>query len=308
MFTDDRIRPRHLSTGKCLCQFIEEHFSNDETTTFNSNNHMCEEQSPPLSAKHPQSMTPTTNNRHQMHLKPPPKQLIEETQVKRKVIGSQEASNALPTISRLVSQRDQTTPVAHENHQATIDSGGCANDVQVAQRKDQSKPNGFTVLNSWHHLLGTENETVVDMSNMTANCNSDHNQQQFQTPTTSSPDLSMEIGCDSISRRDDLVRKLRLLLELRKNELQGIDGSELFSLSKTQLLHSPLLPIPTDPPHKTDEQKGDSLTSSKGQSEDEASTKVRGGVGAVRFYTQNVGWFFGGKKTQQRQQQPQEIC
>lgn len=30
MFTDDKVKPRHLSTGKCLCQFIEEHFRHEE--------------------------------------------------------------------------------------------------------------------------------------------------------------------------------------------------------------------------------------------------------------------------------------
>lgn len=29
MFTDDKTKPRHLSTGKCLCQFIEEHFGSE---------------------------------------------------------------------------------------------------------------------------------------------------------------------------------------------------------------------------------------------------------------------------------------
>uniref|UniRef100_A0A6G1SPC9 Uncharacterized protein n=1 Tax=Aceria tosichella TaxID=561515 RepID=A0A6G1SPC9_9ACAR len=32
MFTDDDVtRPRHLSTGKCLCQFIEEHFKSNQS-------------------------------------------------------------------------------------------------------------------------------------------------------------------------------------------------------------------------------------------------------------------------------------
>jgi hypothetical protein len=30
MFTDDKTRPRHLSTGKCICQFIEEHFKSEQ--------------------------------------------------------------------------------------------------------------------------------------------------------------------------------------------------------------------------------------------------------------------------------------
>lgn len=42
------------------------------------------------------------------------------------------------------------------------------------------------------------------------------------------PDVSLDMSGELISRSDDLVRKLRLLLELRKDELRGIDSS-LFS-------------------------------------------------------------------------------
>lgn len=114
----------------------------------------------------------------------------------------------------------------------------------------------------------------------------------------SSPDNSLELGSDLITRSDDLVRKLRLLLELRKNELQGIDSS-LFSGLQYKVPQTFTEPTETFNPVSVQKPQAN-------QNQNKTPKK--------KFYNQKDGLFFltlnGAKKGQQDmlRNQIREIC
>lgn len=189
MFTDDQIRPRHLSTGKCLCQFIEEHFSNyqkcntdkyDKTTSIEHNY---------------TKVNLVINNKRQQ----------DEIPIKAKSVGNnlQMKRPTIPTLSDIV--RRQNRPLYTK-----IDFDHVP--VNHEEEFTSHQPNGFI------SSLASERQNQIETSRQSGG----------QMSPVSSPEVSLEMEGDLISRSDDLVRKLRLLLELRKNELNGLDGS-LFS-------------------------------------------------------------------------------
>lgn len=81
--------------------------------------------------------------------------------------------------------------------------------------------------------------------------------QVHSRPSRSNSNVSLEMGHnETILRSDDLIRKLRLLLQLRKDELQHFEGSIYSSaLERT--------PTPFIVSNDTNSRKGSSMTSSE---------------------------------------------
>lgn len=271
MFTDDRIRPRHLSTGKCLCQFIEEQFKNIE--------HCDQQQAKYNSTNIMNSYTNTKatlviNGKEQQH---------QETIVKPQVIRNYAliAPNVpIPTLSRLVSLKED-----RKVNQSQIDMTLEAQ-PEVKLLTTRSQPNGFAQT-LWQPSLNNNNDMKA------ANTIQVPLSQRASIPTaTSNPDVCLEMGGDLIGGGDDLVKKLRLLLELRKNELQGIDGS-LFS---KVLYKTPQQFIPPNP----DTQSTQSI-----DGEPDSGVPIKENTGK-KFFSQREGLFFLGTNSVKKSQQQQE--
>lgn len=127
----------------------------------------------------------------------------------RALYGSKEPQLAIPSLSRLVSLKNRTE----------IDM------------KDSVYQPDVTKISS----LNNNNDNISKLaSNISSSIVVGHIQNKASPESgsklsaTSSPEVSLDMGGDSITRSDDLVKKLRLLLELKKDELKGIDSS-LFS-------------------------------------------------------------------------------
>lgn len=275
MFTDDRVGPRHLSTGKCLCQFIEEHFKN-------TNNYQKQQPANGFNEQAPQVTTLTSH-----HL--PPNTELKSNQ--ETLINSQKIYNQqsiVPTLSRLVSLNDNRP----EHLKIDMKTVGQQHVIPINQ------PDGL-LINFWR----SQEQQQLAISNekhLVANLNLTPSIQTFANSSPlNSPDVSLEIGSDSIGRSDDLVRKLRLLLELRKNELQGLDGS-LFS----NILYKTPQPFPAlnQMDNKTQVSSRDVTARTKGEItsiKENNLVKVNAGK---KFYNQREGLFFfgtnGTKKSQ----------
>lgn len=132
MFADDNLEPRHLSTGKCLCQFIEEQLNR-----------------------------------------------VDNNDTETKVKTSKQSS-------------------LRERRANELDTRSASFDA-------------------------------TSSSSSSSSSSIDHDQSQNgSSEMDQNIDMSLEFGGDSIGRSDDLIKRLRLLLELRKDDLQGI-GSSLFA-------------------------------------------------------------------------------
>lgn len=279
-FNDDRVGPRHLSTGKCLCQFVEEHFKNnsnqEQSVHYSKNN----EQSPPATVRN----NYLTNGNEATLVFGRPKAYNQETLIRPQVIHNQQvtAVRVVPTLSRLVSLNESPP----EHLKINMESADQRFPSPLHQTTDSS------VINLWNLQQFNDKQYpaklyVPPLGYSVTN----------QTPL-SSPDVSLEMNSDSIGRSDDLVRKLRLLLELRKNELQGLDGS-LFSniLNKTPQTFVPFEDIGNKHPVAND--VSTSTNNSVASSKDGNLVKVDDGK---KFFSQREGLFFfntnGAKKSQ----------
>lgn len=354
MFTDDRTRPRHLSTGKCLCQFIEEHFRNQTISEL-----QCEQankkHNQPATTISPYSNTKATllinGKEQQHHLKTAPTitlqerhQIISKKKFKKHYkarspdgralpevviaggkperlardleIGQANNSDELPSISRMVSLKE-ANHLKENHHRLSIermanDSGHHQITAQQHPQSNQNthnpahlQANGFAA-NLWPQYYAKQPSSSELEDSYTASPT------VASQSTSNSAEVSLEMGSDLIGRSDDLVRKLRLLLELRKNELQGIDGS-LFSA----VLYKAPQQFSTsdqeanqhhqDPTSLDDQTNGQASATAVGSDSNNGPIVKSGG--GRKFY-QREGLFFlgsgGGKKSQQHQQQQQQ--
>lgn len=286
MFNDDRVGPRHLSTGKCLCQFVEEHFKNNNNNNIKeqrSEQHYDNEQLVQQSTIQSNYLSNTDQATLAFSgLKQRQQSYNQETLIKPQLIHNQQmATRIVPTLSGLVSF-NESRPLEH----LKIDM----ETINQQYRSPYLKQiNGSAAIsNSWNqqqqpnekHFI---NQLTVPITSQTA---------------LSSPDVSLEMDSDSIVRSDDLVRKLRLLLELRKNELQGLDGS-LFSsiLNKTPQPFTPFDEVANEHPISNDvsTRANNSVVSSK----DNNLVKVNDGK---KFCNQREGLFFFGSSGTKKSQ------
>lgn len=349
MFIDDRSRPRHLSTGKCLCQFIEEHFKNAQKCDENENETEIQDQEQKaynketkityqtdkkLNLLYSYSDSDSANN-HKQH------KAVEETLVKPLVIRKcASMAPTIPTLSGLVSLKENSLPEhlridmgpSYYSHYQTNNnyynySYNLPKILEAEQKQQQHQhqlqrpPDGVMLNLSAQPLEGTKehyNQVLGEKEHLN------------QSPA-SSPDVSLR-------RSDDLVRKLRLLLELRQNELQGIDGS-LFSglLYKSSHNYSDNFGLnhqvnqvqagengTTNTFAVNNKSSSSTINSAFTCNESEAkinkevpieSSAIKGPKEAKKFYSQGEGLFFlssnGAKKSQQvenRNNRILEIC
>lgn len=199
MFLDDKTKPRHLSTGKCLCQFIEEQFKGEQV----GGNRVVSRQ---LVAE---------EKAEQVLVKP---QVIK---LESKFVTASASQRTIPTLSEIVSFKEEaqiqgqqsaaTNPNSTEPERAVdIDFNGTI--AQSVMGIDKSGKHQASCLVQSDHQA----------------CNVSLNQEsQRQLPLDA---ISLEMDQEAIGKGDDLIKKLRLLLEVRKNDLQGIDlQGQLFS-------------------------------------------------------------------------------
>lgn len=173
VFGDESVEPRHLSTGKCLCQFFEDEYRLKSQGA--PIERFAYQDSSDIIVEPPRRLKPLTSSRG--HVKHP---------------------SPIPTVSSRFHS----------------DSGNVTIDIDLGSRytsafsADDQGDCGFRPFNhevdyeSSHSTLSYHQSDVDDI----------------------------ELGSNelSITRSDDLIRKLRLFLQLRKEELQNFDGS-LFS-------------------------------------------------------------------------------
>lgn len=206
IFSDDQTSPRHLSTGKCLCQFIEEHFQGN---------------------KHDGSRLTTSNN----------KSGSRKSQRQQQLVIGDHRSKQLSEIHEQVAEPKLTK-------------------VLYAV-KDKPIP-------SLSYMVSMKDQIRIDMKGA--------------EDGRIGPDVSLDMSGELISRSDDLVKKLRLLLELRKDELQGIDGS-LFSglLYRSCLMADQFRSSPDPKSHESNNSSTSSSRSSKSCSSRSSSSSCSDG-------------------------------
>lgn len=256
MFTDDHSEPRHLSTGKCLCQFIEEHFRNQvgaQRTTGNKK--------------------PVTTRNSYANMKAT-KLTINGTKQHNGTTGR---PTPVPSLSKLLSQRDLT-----DNFMISMTESESRTKPEVEARVDSSIT---------RNTFGSLNSTSADESSDSQASDSSRERKCHSTNTNH---LSLEIDGDAIGRSDDLVKKLRLLLELNGDELQGLDKSIFSGL----LYEAPngYFPYLCDQNHPNNPGETSRQSSSQGNS------RPQSGEGK-RFFAQTESFFFLGANNKKNHRQ-----
>lgn len=295
MFADDNLEPRHLSTGKCLCQFIEEQLiTSDKITTRSSSS---QTQKAKFERRHGESGAANTECRVVID--------IGEPKVKPRMLTT--TQQVIPTLSRMISLRDR------ETH-------GDSYDFESVSAMANLSP--ALNLNGVESRLANSNQwrTQPAPSSIGEDDSSESSEADLHSTTR---DISLELGGDSIGRSGDLVKRLRLLLELRKDDLQGI-GSSLFSDIQSRTPQF-LADNSTDHTYvqnhsSTGYTTADSLTIDSSQHDPpvpRTPTPVQGAKKGKKIFRQRDGLFLlgmiGTKKSQQQEaQQPKdrilEIC
>lgn len=172
--TDDQVPPRHLSTGKCLCQFVEDHINK-----------------PPQDKSKPRSLQ---LHHHQQH------QLKQQQQSKlTSIIAKNSCVQAIDTLSGLVDLKEK-----QQGDNLKTDSNGetLVKNMQLLQDNtkilnnpyyNNTLSNSFYV-HSWQQKLGDNFRITMELPPQ-------------QSPKQVNP---AEVSLNIISS-DDLVKKLRLL-------------------------------------------------------------------------------------------------
>lgn len=289
MFTDERVRPRHLSTGKCLCQFIEEHFKNVQqlkkqrqqqpnlTTIIANNSYASTQATLVLGEKQPQQPS--------------------EVLVDKQTVLRQFTSPTIPTLSHLVALKESLKIDTNYGLNTPTVTG----DTNLNNNNNMIQANNGLYFNSWHQKLGDNIKLTLETPPNLLN-------QKQET----SANVSLEMGSDLISRSDDLVKKLRLLLVLRKNELQGLDHESLFSgvLHKTPQQSSSAESDSTSI-NNNNESKTDGNNTSPKLKQNSAKlsfSKTNPSTDSgKKFYNQKDGLFFFGANGAKKVQHQQDI-
>lgn len=262
------MKPRHLSTGKCLCQFIEEHFKNSENLS-NLNNfdlgnlryetsvaQAIDFSSDSLRAADSTNTKKKSRKTLATFLRSKSNKNNEQITI---VQGQQDPSPNMAHVS--LKNQQQEAPVSYARNNLYIDtasmptlSGLVSMKNDISAKRDiysnnvdrldgsltslsQSKtpfvisgdlklPQQLCGLNARtsatspaHNKIDLGEERLDDTGNIT----------KRNSLNLNDADLSLEMDGELIGRSDELVRKLRLLLEIRKDDLRGLDGSTLFA-------------------------------------------------------------------------------
>ena len=363
MFNDDKIEPRHLSTGKCLCQFIEEHFRYDELDLNESgivskdyddsgvstqsqaiakveaNGEQeaegdyagVDRQSKEFAAMQARSAIVNMPNGKLEQLDAawdlatslesrkitPLGALVHKNGHANKISSGQQLDMLVPTLSHLVDMKDR-----QEQFKISMDIG--FSQESAAQQQQHANSNcyasklidGFTTHLQQERLDSTSSPTT---------------EQSFDL--TDAGDL---LPSSSNYSTDELMKRLKSLLESRKNEFSRglVDGNQATNITSQYnsnsttnnfLTYSGRSPLMTgssiDKSIRSQDSNGGS-TQTVNQT-DETISGSGGGSGSSggsrigqlgkKFFSQTDGLFFlGTKKNQQgvyaKQQQVLEIC
>lgn len=206
MFNDDKVKPRHLSTGKCLCQFVEEHFRNNK-----------------LEAK---------NDLHEEE-----RALHEDNQGNGQTLT---AANGIGCQSNSQKQsiNDNNTNRTSDDDQKDL--------IQVKKSRNGIFTRNNNQLTTLSHVVdmqqyANQSETISDDFSDDNIDDEDDNQEDIdsvdrinlaneRTASSTSPvtdvssDLDGTTNSGELLSNDDLIKKLRFILELRKNDLNGSFG------------------------------------------------------------------------------------
>lgn len=281
MFTDDGIKPRHLSTGKCLCQFIEEHFKNTNEPFDKKQQQQQDNQATAITIITTNSHLDTkvtaiseNETKETTEIGRQDEQQQQESPIEAQVLRNE--MQAVPTLSHIVSMKEQTDSFKiHMDQVQTSNSNSGQGQIvnEFAAHLSQQKQQNLT----------------LDRANSTS-------------PLT---DVSLDLDGDLLNN-DDLIKKLRFLLELRKNQFNGMDGAfykQQYSTSfvynnKQKSINGNIL---SDQTMTGDghQQNGDVTT----------PTTIKTSSGK-KFFNQSEGlFFFSTKKNQQvNMKQILEIC
>lgn len=293
MFTDDKTKPRHLSTGKCLCQFIEEHFKSDHREQIKDLDEpldgCCTDATKALQSEL-DGKQPTTKQQEKIKAK---KQLNRsKSQAKTKHQQQQlqaRRQRETEAIARSDTDNESTEDDEDDNdydNKTIINMPNGLNDnPHESKRHEPPQPVSLRALNlalqannafnedhrysceslvpTLSHLIsGLEGRQDLLKVNVPDNLDPNNTNypsklvegfashlQQERIDSRSSPatDLSLELDCDSLmNRNDELIKKLKLLLEQRSNEFSK-------SLDGTGGGHNTLLTTKTTASHNTNQ-------------------------------------------------------
>lgn len=324
MFNDDNFdEPRHLSTGKCLCQFIEEHFKyidkndidgcksnrmtgmmfNDEFVDLESNGAACDD----FSSSDESSTTGTLDGAKL------------GTQIDRCVqidIGKLAAEAAAASVVHSANSIGKTDVDSlrifiSDCRDLDYSSGSdytCKPIVSMNTiSNDSYAPNPSVPTLSQLVSLKERGTTLADLERQTDSTSPVNTELSFDTTT-----IAFD-GLDPLIKNDDLIKKLKDLLELTKNEL-----SHCSSLNTNQHLQRTGLATTTNQWVSSQDKKFP-LANTKGETENSSTTSAaaNGSNNLKKFFSQTTDGFSflsTGKQKQQyqgfyiQQQQSLEIC
>lgn len=246
------MEPRHLSTGKCLCQFFEDEYRNKLVPVIEN------EQTQPLSL-HSNS---TSNDRFN-EVKRPTKQATDHVvirynsdQTDRHSLEKQATDDVILGPQKVALIPNAPTKRVHMSDSVVIDMNqksfnnninsrdkSYLTNASNPQQNDHLKDNEYSV--DENDRVDTKYLSQSRYSTYKRHRRLDSSSTDHRLSSSGNSEVSLEFSSNdlSLTRSDDLIKKLRLLLELKKNELQNLDGS-LFS-SALQRAPTPFI-IPND--------------------------------------------------------------
>lgn len=214
MFNDDKIdEPRHLSTGKCLCQFIEEHFKStddhdDDDEEFN--NIECDDEGDSPNEDDCCSIGEITDMVDGKHTKINSVENCVQIDINKLVA---DATNDSLRITILIGgDQDQPSNRSQLPKQVTSNNNAMSGASSYYNTMDSFVP-------TLSQLVSMKECSSADLERQTDSTSPVNTEFSFDTTTVGTSDCLVD---QSLIRNDDLINKLRDLLEMRKNELSTL--------------------------------------------------------------------------------------
>lgn len=345
MFDDDQVKPRHLSTGKCLCQFIEEHFKDTQklesnikvvevdnlisdnciVQTTNSDNISTTQTTDSIDDKRKSTKTLATFLRNKAMKSKKHNPILRVSKDKQNSNGimanaslkqqQQEVTVShiknnfytntanLPTLSGLVSAKTENLSKRdNPNYCANLDSSPDTSITPSSRSKTPFSISGDLKTSQQMNSFGVNNSATSSEHDKILHCdeqvddNGNNTKRYSMNLNNNNADVSLEMDSDLIGRSDDLVRKLRLLLELRKDDLHGLDGSTLFANALYKVPQQHLFYPTEDGSSSVENNVHTTIEIPDDNSSDTTNMKTKN---LRKFFGQGEGTFnFGFKKTQ----------